>query len=169
MFTRLIELIERRRARSFIESVRAWYQTCTAISEVTGDALYDDSIQRMDIGYVIDHVDRLLFSMRSYVPGAQGGLKRWNFELAQRLECASQQVYKLRNHTASFLIRSQGPGPMTGDKPSDDARLIYYYQALDEVGFRARDIKKDLDYELKAIWHELQNLIVKAESIANYP
>jgi hypothetical protein len=168
MFARLAEKIEKRRAQAFVDSVGAWYQTCSAISEVTGDVLYDDSIGKMEIGYLIDHVDRLLFSMRAYIPQVQGGLKRWNLELAQRLECASQQVYQLRNHTTSFLIRSQGPGPMTGDQPDDEARLIYYYQALDEVGFRARDIKKDLDAELKSIWPDLQKLIFKAESIAHY-
>jgi hypothetical protein len=58
---------------------------------------------------------------------------------------------------------------MSGDNPDDEARLIYYYQALDEVGFQARDIKEDLDRELKPIWRDLQNFIVKGKNIASYP
>jgi hypothetical protein len=57
---------------------------------------------------------------------------------------------------------------MSGEEPNEEARLVYYYRALDEVGFKARDLKKELDQELRSIWPELQVLIVQAESIANY-
>lgn len=169
MFARLAKFIERRRARSFVNNVRAWYQTCSDVSEVIGEILYDDKIGKMDIGYVIGHVDRLLLTLRYCIPEVQGGLKRWNLDLAKRLEMTSQLVYRLRNQATSFLIRSQGPGPMTGYEPDEGERLVYYYQALNEVGFQARDIKKDLDGELKSIWRELQNFILKAELIASYP
>jgi hypothetical protein len=82
-------------------------------------------------------------------------------ELAHRFDKACQQFFRLRNETTRFLIRSQGPALIS----SDEAR---YYQSLDEVGFRARDAKKDLDQELKSIWHDLQKVNVKAENIANY-
>lgn len=168
MFARITEFFEKRRARSFVNNVRAWYQTCSDVSEVIGEVLYDDKILKMDIGYVIDHVDRLLLTLRYCIPEVQGGLKRWNLDLSKRLEKTSQLVYRLRNQTTSFLIRSQGPGPMTGYNPDDGERLVYYYQALDEVGFQARDIKKDLDGELTSIWRDLQKLILQAEIIASY-
>ena len=56
--------IERKRARSFVENARAWYETCEDVSEVMGDALHDQSIIDKDIGYMIDGVDRLLFHLR---------------------------------------------------------------------------------------------------------
>ena len=96
-------------------------------------------------------------------------LRRRSPELAQRFDLACQQIFRLRNETTSFLIRSQGPGPMTGDEPDDEVRIIYYYQALEEVGFDARDLITDFDRELKSIWRDLQKIIVQEEIAANYP
>ena len=133
-----------------------------------GDALHDQSIINKDIAYVIDAADRLLFHLRFYIPDSLGTLRRRNPQLAQRFDKASQLVYRLRNETTSFLIRSQGPGPMSGDEPDDETLVIYYYRALEEVGFKAGDLKKDLDRELSFIWRDLQSVIIKAESIADY-
>lgn len=168
MLQRIRTKIERRRAQSFVENSRAWYQTCNDVSEVMGDALHDQSIINKDIGYIIDAADRLLFHLRFSIPDSLGTLKRRNPELAQRFDKASQLVYRLRNETTKFLIRSQGPGPMTGDEPDEGASIIYYYRALEEVGFNARDIKMELDRELKSIWRDLQSVIIQVEMIANY-
>jgi hypothetical protein len=168
MLQRIRTKIERRRAQSFVENARAWYQTCNDVSEVMGDALHDQSIINKDIGYIIDAADRLLFHLRFSIPDSLGTLKRRNPELAQRFDKASQLVYRLRNETTKFLIRSQGPGPMSGDEPDEEASIIYYYRALEEVGFNARDIKMELDRELKSIWRDLQSVIIQVEMIANY-
>jgi hypothetical protein len=151
--------IERKRAQSFVTNVRAWYQTCIEVSEVMDDALHDQSIIKKDIGYIIDTADRILFHLRFYIPDSLGTLRRRNPELAQRFDEACQQIFRLRNETTSFLIRSQGPGPMTGDEPDDEARIIYYYQALEELGFNVRQLKPDFDWELKSIWLDLQMII----------
>ncbi len=132
-----------------------------------GGALHDQSIIKMDIGYVVETADRLLFHMRNHIPDSLRTLRRRNPELAQRFDRACQQIFCLRNETTKFLIRSQGPGPMTGDEPDDETRMIYYYQALEEVGFTARDLKKNFDRELKYIWRDLQNVIVQEEIAAN--
>lgn len=168
MLQRIVTRIEKRRARTFVENARAWYQTCNDVSEVMGAALHDQSIINQDISFTIDAVDRLLSHLRYYIPSSLGTLRRRNRELAQRLDRASELVYRLRNETTKFLIRSQGPGPLAGDESDEEARIIYYYRALDEVGFKARDIKKELDWELKSIWHDLHRMIVQAEMIANY-
>jgi hypothetical protein len=167
MFQRLRKKIEKKRAQSFLDNVRAWYQTSSEISEVMGMALHNQSVIQADIGYIIDAADRMLFRLRSYIPVSLGILRRRNPNLAQRFDKASQQLYQLRNETTRFLIRSQGPGPMSGDDPDDEARILYYYQALDEVGFNARDIKSDFDRELKSIWNDLQLIIVQEKAIAN--
>lgn len=168
MFTKLDELIEKRRARSFVENARAWYQTCKDVSEVMGDALHDQSIIDKDIGYMVDGVDRLLFQLRFYIPDSLGTLRRWNPELAQRFDNANRLIFRLRNETTRFLIRSQGPGPMSGDESDDETLTIYYYRALEEVGFYARDLKLDLDRELGFIWRDLQSVIMQAERVANF-
>jgi hypothetical protein len=159
--------IERKRARSFVTNVHAWYQTCIEVSEVMDDALHDQSIIKKDIGYIIDTADRILFHLRFYIPDSLGTLRRRNPELAQRFDIACQHIFRLRNATTSFLIRSQGPGPMTGDEPENEVRIIYYYQALEEVGFDARELKTNFDRELKSIWHDLQKIIVQEEIVAN--
>lgn len=168
MFTKLDELIEKRRARSFVENARAWYQTCKDVSEVMGDALHDQSIIDKDIGYMVDGVDRLLFQLRFYIPDSLGTLRRWNPELAQRFDNANRLIFRLRNETTRFLIRSQGPGPMSGDESDDETLTIYYYRALEEAGFKARDLKVDLDRELGFIWRDLQSVIMQAERVANF-
>ena len=160
--------IERKRAQSFVENARAWYQTCKDVSEVMGDALHDQSIIDKDIGYMVDGVDRLLFQLRFYIPDSLGTLRRWNPELAQRFDNANRLIFRLRNETTRFLIRSQGPGPMSGDESDDETLTIYYYRALEEAGFKARDLKVDLDRELGFIWRDLQSVIMQAERVANF-
>ena len=167
MLSRIRTKIEKKRAQSFVTNVRAWYQTCIEVSEVMDDALHDQSIIKKDIGYIIDTADRILFHLRFYIPDSRGTLRRRNPELAQRFDEACQHIFRLRNETTGFLIRSQGPGPMTGDEPDDDVRIIYYYQALEEVGFNARDLKKNFDRELKSIWRDLQKIIAQEEIVAN--
>ncbi len=161
--------IERKRAQSFVTNVHAWYQTCIEVSEVMDDALHDQSIIKKDIGFIIDTADSILFHLRFYIPDSLGTLRRRNPELAQRFDIACQHIFRLRNETTSFLICSQGPGPMTGDDPDDETRIIYYYQALEEVGFDARQLKSDFDRELKSIWRDLQMIIAQEEIAANYP
>jgi hypothetical protein len=169
MLKKLITKIEKKRAQSFVENARAWYQTCNDVSEVMGEALHDHSVVNKDIGYIIDAADHLLLHLRFTIPNSLGTLRRRNPQLAQRFDKASQLVYRLRNETTRFLIRSQGPGPMAGDEPDEEARVIYYYRALDEVGFHARDLKMELDRELKFIWRDLQKVITQMELVANYP
>ena len=167
MLHHLRKKIEKKRAQSFVENARAWYQTCSEVSEVMGDALHDQSVIHKDIGYIIDAAVRMLSHMRFFIPASLDILRRRNPELAQRFDKVSQLVYRLRNETTSFLIRSQGPGSMSGVEANEDERVIYYYRALDEVGFHARDLKMYLDRELKFIWQELQMIIVKEEAAVN--
>ena len=70
MFQRLRNRIEKKRAESFVANVNAWYQACSAIYEMMGDALNDQTVIQADIGYIIDTADRLLFHMRSYIPNS---------------------------------------------------------------------------------------------------
>ena len=57
---------------------------------------------------------------------------------------------------------------MIGNEPDEGVRIVYYYQALEEVGFNARQLKTDLDCELKSIWRDLQMIIFQEEIAANY-
>ena len=57
---------------------------------------------------------------------------------------------------------------MSGDEPDDETLIIYYYRALEQAGFKARDLKVDLDRELGFIWRDLQSVIMQAERVANF-
>jgi hypothetical protein len=57
---------------------------------------------------------------------------------------------------------------MSGDEPDDETLTIYYYRALEEAGFKARDLKVDLDWEIGFIWRDLQSVIMQAEREANF-
>jgi hypothetical protein len=159
----LSNLIETKRAQTFVDTIPEWYQTCNQVSKLIGDALHDEAITRQDIGVVIDKADRLLMKLGFYIPGAHALLRRRNPELARRFDTTSQQVFRLRNETTRFLIRSQGPGVGAPGDEDREIHLVYYYRALEDVGFRARQIKRELDQELKSIWSELQVMLVQTE------
>jgi len=59
----------------------------------------------------------------------------------------------------SFLIRCHGSGPFA------DQGQIYCYQALEAAGFKARQIRTEVEQELKSIWRELQGWIIQAEKV----
>jgi hypothetical protein len=157
--------IRKNRARSFVKNAKAWKETSQAVSVAMDNALHDPSIAEGDIGYLIDQVDRMLLHLGFYFSDSMGILKRRNPELARRFERASQQVIVVRNKMTIFLIRSQGPGPMSGEEPDEETRNIYYYRALDEVGFYARDLMAELDRQLTIIWMELQQVINQEEAL----
>jgi hypothetical protein len=163
MLSWLSERIEKRRAQTFVDSIPEWYQTCNQVSKLIGDALHEEPIARQDIGVVIDKADRLLMKLGFYIPSAHGLLRRRNPDLARRFDITSQQVFRLRNETTRFLIRSQGPGLGAYGDADGEMRLVYYYRALEEVGFKARQIKRELDQELKSIWNELQVMLIQTE------
>jgi hypothetical protein len=128
-------------------------------------ALHDRSIVEDDIGSVIDQVDRMLLHLGFYFSDSMGTLRRRNPDLARRFKRTSQQVFVVRNKMTVFLIRSQGPGPMSGEETDEETRNIYYYQALDEVGFYARDLMAELDRQLTIVWMELQQVINQEEAL----
>lgn len=169
MLARIKTKLKKKRAQLFLTSVYGWHQTCEDVSAVIDDALHDQSIIREDIGYIVDNTDKKLSNLRYFIPDSLGTIKRRNPQLARRFDLACQRIFLLRNTTTSFLIRSQGPGPMLGDDPDEGIRMMYYYRALEEVGFKARDLKKDLDRELQNIWRDLQSIILQEQLVADLP
>lgn len=164
MFSQITDFMEKRQARGFLNGAQGWYYTCIKICELLGDALYDEAIGEKDIGVVLDKVDRMLFALRNEAADVRGFLRRQDRVLAERVENASTQVYELRNETTRFLMRCQGPGPVMGKRAMESqTRMLYYYRALEEAGFQARQVNTALESELKAIWRELQRVILVAE------
>lgn len=159
MLTRLAKWREKRQAKSFLKNIFAWYETSKGVSDLLGDALYDQNICTSEIGLVLERTDQQLFALAGYISETLGSLRRWDFNLAQRFDTTSSDIYRLRNATASFLIRCHGANPFA------DHGQIYYYQALETAGFKARQIRTEVERELKSIWRELQGWITQAEMI----
>ena len=164
MFRQLLAQIEKNRTKRFVVNIQAWYKTCSLLTKTYGDALYDQDEFDTDIGIMLEKTDRLLFQLSSYTSEALGLLRRKEPALAKKVNDLSTQVYRLRNGTTSFLIRSQRSRFFTSADPSQESMGGQaYYRALEEVGFASRRLQRELEKELKEIWVELQGPILTAQ------
>ncbi len=137
-------------------------QLCSDVSRTCGAALNNENIGGEEIGEVLDRTDRMLFRLCEGIPGDWFMFRRRSPALARRVREVSEQVYRLRNRTARFLIRCQGPSPLAG-RLEGEARLAYYHQALETFGFEARRIWRELDAELNEIGEDIQRLAAELE------
>jgi hypothetical protein len=165
IFYRFFEFLKKRRAQNYLKDLCIWYDITHEVSDILGDALYNEKICTSEIGIVLDRTDRLLFTLDSAIPGARDGLNRHNPDLAQRIENISTNIYRLRNATVSFLVRCHGPAVFE-DRAQEGLHALAYYRALDEAGFQARQICRELEGELKTTWRDLQRSILLAEQAA---
>jgi len=164
MLKRLLNRIEKKRSQNLLESVHAWYATSLSVCEICGKALMDQALVQQDIGTVLDKADRKLFQYRNDASDAQRAVRRHDIELANRITQITQQVYELRNLTAKFLIRAQGPSPFISLRTETKSPQIYYDRALDEVGLPARELNANLDDNIQSVWIRLEKLIRQAET-----
>lgn len=164
IYSRLRRYLERRSAQNFLEGITSWHRICKEVSQLGGEALNDKEVIRGDIGVILDKMDRNLFALRNHIGGAKGFLKRRNRALARRFEKVNKDVYQMRNQTAKFLIRGQGPGPFPRDQEMEEGRWGKYYdRAMIDIGFDARRMNEGVSEEIDAIWSEMQELIRQAE------
>jgi hypothetical protein len=164
MFDKILDRIKKNRTKRFIENTQAWYKTCNLLTNTYGVALYDQEAFDDDIGIMLEKTDRMLFQLGSYTSDVQGLLRREEPALAKKVDYLSTQVFRLRNKTISFLLRSQGGLLFSGiDARQRNRGGEAYYQALEEVGFAARQIHRELEKELKAIWPALRGPLLVAQ------
>lgn len=163
MLKQWMDKYQRRRVQGMLDILPVWYNTCLKVSEICGDALHNEALIRADIGTVLDKMDRMLFQFRNDASDVRKAVQRFDQSLARRVERMTQQVFELRNATAKFLIRAQGPNPFAKSDQEGDSGAQYYQRALDEVGFKARQVKTELDRELVVLWAELEKMKQSAE------
>ena len=156
--------IEKRRVQGMLDIVPVWYNTCLRVADILGGALHDEELIRADIGTVLDKADRMLFQFRNDASDVRKAVTRYDESLGRRVVRVTQQVYELRNATAKFLIRAQGPSPFAKSNLEGESGNLYYHHALEESGFEARQMKNELDQELVALWVELEKLMSQAAS-----
>ncbi len=159
LFQQLKIRIGRRQQQSLVESVHLWHQTSVEVCGLCGEALDDPHPAQEDIGVLLDRADRKLFQYRNDANDARKAVRRHDQALAGRISAITEQVYELRNQTASFLIRSQGPGLFGATREGIPEKDVYYQRAMSESGMKARSIKINLDREIESIWKDLEGVI----------
>ena len=165
MFRRFKENLESRQFQALLENVHGWRETCDQVTSICGQVLHDETVFQGDIGVALDKADRLLFQVRNFTSEARRLLRRRQQpDLAARLNQASNRIFELRNETTRFLIRCQGPGPLSGARPDEATRRGYYDRALQEIGFKARQLHAEVEGELSSIGNALQSWIVQTEN-----
>lgn len=166
IYRRLRHYLERRSAENFLEGITSWHQTCREVTQLCTKALNDTEVIRGDIGVILDKMDRNLFALRNHIGGSKRFLRRRNRALANRFAKVNKAVYQMRNQTAKFLIRGQGPGPFPGDQEMEEERWRKYYdRAMIDIGFGVRRMNEGVSEEIETIWTEMQELIRQAEEM----
>jgi len=164
MLRRLKDYFVKKQAQLTVDSLSAWHSSCRQVLEACGEALHDQTIASGDIGVILDKMDKELFALRNYTADASNAVKRSDRRLAKRVKQASENVYKMRNGTARFLIRCQGPGRLAvGEQLEEGAMQVYYQRALDEVGIMARQAQGQVDGEVSQLWQEMQAILSEAK------
>lgn len=155
---------ERKRAQTLVDSLEQWHETCVNVTQICAQALLDQATLEGDIGEVLDRADRKLYQFRNLMTEARREINRHDPTLARRITQVTEEVYRLRNKTARFLIRAQGPHPFAGGRPTEEnLRNAYYYKALEEAGFQGREIAERLQRDTDSLWHDLQPLLIQAQ------
>lgn len=159
MFRRIRDAMEKRRAQSFLISSHNWHAACAGVMAICGEVLAEETIHPRDIGASLDRADRLLFQLRNHASEMRGLLSRGDPDLAKRVGLTTNRIFELRNETARFLIRCQGPDPVSGARFDNAARRLFYDRAMQEVGFNARQMQAAVQAEFLATWGRLEELI----------
>lgn len=163
MFQRIKATREKKQAQALLESADGWHAVCVQVIEICGQVLHDETVQQGDIGISLDKADRLLFQLRNQASEAGRLLRSLAPALAPRLNLTTNRVFELRNDTARFLIRCQGPDPTAAGGQLDGvARRVYYDRAMQEVGIKARRLHTEVERDLHATWDDLQGWIAEA-------
>jgi hypothetical protein len=151
-----------RRAADAGKDIREWHEACLVVVAGCVGGLRDPQLPRSDIGVTLDKVDRAIFRVRDAGSGAQQALKRRDPELGARIRRITQAMVELRNETASFLIRAQGPTPSYLQKQSvPTGQPEAYQRAVLEVGRAALVRSRAVQSNLDQLWADLQPLLAQ--------
>jgi hypothetical protein len=157
-----------RRAAEAERDIRSWHEACQIVLAACIKALRDPSVSQNDIGVTLDRVDRELFRLRDAGSGARRVLRRRDAKLGGRVSRVSEAIVDLRNDTARFLIRAQGPTPSFLQKDEIGAsQPEAYRRAMQGVGRDALGRSGEIERELRQLWDDLQPLLAQLASTAS--
>jgi hypothetical protein len=151
-----------KRAADAERDLRDWHEACLVVVAGCLRGLRDPRLPRSDIGVTLDNVDRALFRVRDAGSGAQQALRRRAPELRARIRRSTEAIVELRNETARFLIRAQGPTPPFLQKQETAAGQPEAYQrALQDVGQAALARSLAIERDLDQLWADLQPMLTQ--------
>ncbi len=156
-----------KRAADAERDMREWHEACRVVVAGCLSGLRDPQLPRADIGVTLDKVDRALFRVRDAGSGAQQALKRRDPELGSRIRRSTEAIVELRNETARFLIRAQGPTPPFLQKQRVAAGQPEAYQrAVQDVGRAALARSQAVERDLDQLWADLKPLLGRSANSA---
>jgi hypothetical protein len=142
--------------------IRDWHQACQLVLAACVKALQDPGLSRTDIGVALDRIDRELFRLRDTGSGAARALRSRDAGLRARLSRVSEAVVELRNETARFLIRAQGPTPSYLQKQeAATGQSEAYRRAWQEVGQAALGRSSEIERDLRQLWVDLETFLAQ--------
>jgi hypothetical protein len=151
-----------KRAADAERDIRDWHQACLVVVAGCVKGLRDPQLPRADIGVTLDNVDRALFRVRDAGSGAQQALRRRAPELRARIRRSTEAIVELRNETARFLIRAQGPTPPFLQKQeTTTGQPEAYRRALQDVGHAASARSLAIERDLDQLWADLQPMLTQ--------
>jgi hypothetical protein len=161
MFRRFRESLARRQEQAILDSVYGWHAVGVQVVEICGQVLHDETIHQGDIGVSLDKADRLLFQLRNQVADSTRLLRSRSPELAAKLNQTTNKIFELRNEMARFLIRGQGPNPVSREQLDGFTRRQYHDRAMQDVGIKARELHTAAEDQLRAVWSDFQGWTVQ--------
>jgi hypothetical protein len=160
LLRRVIGPWQARRAAEAERDIRGWHEACLAVVASCAKGLRDPQLPRADIGVTLDDVDRALFRVRDAGFGAQKALRKRAPELGVRIRVSTEAIVGLRNETARFLIRAQGPTPPFLQKQgAAPGQPEAYRRAMQDVGQTALAHSLSVERDLDQLWADLQPLL----------
>ena len=151
-----------RRAADAERDIRDWHEACLVVVAGCAKGLRDPQLPRADIGVTLDNVDRAFFRVRDAGSGAQQALRRRAPELRTRIRRCTEALVELRNETARFLIRAQGPTPPYLQKQETaTGQPEAYRRALQDVGQGALARSLAVERDLDQLWADLQPMLTQ--------
>ena len=166
---RLLGSWREKRSADAERDVRSWHEACRTALDGCLQGLRDPSLPQAEIGVTLDRVDRALFQVRDAGSGAQQALRRRAPDLGGRIRRSTEAIVELRNETARFLIRAQGPTPaflQRGESPAGHPEA--YLRAVHDVGQAARARGLAIQRDLDELWSELQAVLARPETPARH-